>query len=105
VPELLRPSGPAPANADGRFAPSPTGELHVGNLRTALLAWLFARGAGARFLLRVDDLDPGRSRERHVKGQLADLEPVEFLYSHAIDCCRLFGVTEREGRRAARRRR
>ena len=74
MPDLLRLSGPAPANADGRFAPSPTGELHVGNLRTALLAWLFARAADARFLLRVDDLDPGRSREVHVKGQLADLE-------------------------------
>jgi len=47
---------------DGRFAPSPTGELHVGNLRTALLAWLFARSAGARFALRVEDLDPATRR-------------------------------------------
>src|SRR3954466_4040080 len=47
---------------DGRFAPSPTGVLHVGNLRTALLAWLFARSAGARFLMRVEDLDAGRVR-------------------------------------------
>ena len=45
---------------DGRFAPSPTGTLHVGNLRTALLAWLFARAAGARFLVRMEDLDQGR---------------------------------------------
>ena len=43
--------------AVGRFAPSPTGPLHLGNLRTALLAWLFARSAGSRFLLRVEDLD------------------------------------------------
>ncbi len=57
----------------GRYAPSPTGPLHLGNLRTALLAWLFARAQGARFLLRVDDLDAGRSRERFVAGQLADL--------------------------------
>ena len=49
-------------NADGRFAPSPTGTLHVGNLRTALLAWLFARSQGARFLVRMEDLDPGRVR-------------------------------------------
>ena len=46
---------------DGRFAPSPTGVLHLGNLRTALLAWLFARSAGARFLVRIEDLDTGRS--------------------------------------------
>ena len=58
---------------DGRFAPSPSGPLHLGNLRTALLAWLFARSAGARFLLRVEDLDPGRSRPEHEAGQLADL--------------------------------
>ena len=58
---------------DGRFAPSPTGPLHLGNLRTALLAWLFARSAGARFLIRVEDLDRGRSRPEHERGQLDDL--------------------------------
>jgi glutamyl-tRNA synthetase len=45
----------------GRFAPSPSGELHVGNLRTAILAWLFARSSGRNFLLRVEDLDRARS--------------------------------------------
>jgi len=58
---------------DGRFAPSPTGALHLGNLRTALIAWLFARSAGARFTLRVEDLDPQRSRPEHERAQLADL--------------------------------
>ncbi len=58
---------------DGRFAPSPTGELHLGNLRTALLAWLYARAQGARFLLRVEDLDRGRVAPEHEAGQLADL--------------------------------
>ena len=58
---------------DGRFAPSPTGPLHVGNLRTALLAWLFARSAGARFLVRVEDLDRSRVRPGIEEGQLADL--------------------------------
>jgi glutamyl-tRNA synthetase len=58
---------------DGRFAPSPTGPLHLGNLRTALLAWLFARAGGGRFLIRVEDLDAGRSRPDHEAGQLADL--------------------------------
>jgi glutamyl-tRNA synthetase len=47
------------ANA-GRFAPSPTSALHLGNLRTALLSWLFARSTGRRFLLRIEDLDTGR---------------------------------------------
>jgi glutamyl-tRNA synthetase len=61
---------PAP---DGRFAPSPTGTLHLGNLRTALLAWLFARSQDARFLVRMEDLDTGRVRARHYDEQLADL--------------------------------
>src|SRR3546814_13808968 len=58
-------SAPMP---DGRFAPSPTGPLHVGNLRTALLAWLFARVDGSRFLIRVEDLDPVASRAELVAG-------------------------------------
>jgi glutamyl-tRNA synthetase len=61
------------AGRDGRFAPSPSGPLHVGNLRTALLAWLFARKAGARFVLRIEDLDPARSRREHEESQVADL--------------------------------
>ena len=69
-----RPSGrPFDAGADGRFAPSPTGSLHLGNLRTALLAWLFARLAGARFLLRMEDLDRERVRAAAEREQLADL--------------------------------
>jgi glutamyl-tRNA synthetase len=61
---------------NGRYAPSPSGPLHLGNLRTALLAWLFARSAGARFLVRVEDLDRGRSRPEHEAGQLADLAAI-----------------------------
>jgi glutamyl-tRNA synthetase len=57
----------------GRFAPSPTGALHLGNARTALLAWLHARAAGGRFVMRVEDLDPGRVRSGLMEGQLADL--------------------------------
>ncbi len=64
------------AAADGRYAPSPTGELHIGNLRTALLAWLFARSVGARFLLRIEDLDVGRVREEFVDEQLDDLRAI-----------------------------
>jgi glutamyl-tRNA synthetase len=57
----------------GRYAPSPTGELHLGNLRTALLAWLFARSTGRRFLLRIEDLDAARVRPGFAEQQLADL--------------------------------
>lgn len=46
----------------GRFAPSPTSDLHLGNLRTAVLAWLFARSSGRRYLLRIEDLDTTRVR-------------------------------------------
>ena len=60
-------------NADGRFAPSPTGTLHLGNLRTALLAWLFARSRDARFLVRMEDLDTGRVRRHFEEEQLHDL--------------------------------
>lgn len=56
----------------GRYAPSPTGDLHVGNLRTAMVAWLLARTTGRRFLMRMEDLDDTAHRS-HGVGQLADL--------------------------------
>ncbi len=56
-----------------RFAPSPTGHLHVGNVRTAIHNWLWARKHGGRFLLRIDDTDGERSREEFVEGIRADL--------------------------------
>ncbi len=57
-----------------RFAPSPTGYIHVGNLRTALMNYLIARKAGGTFILRIDDTDPERSREEYVDGIKQDLE-------------------------------
>lgn len=56
-----------------RFAPSPTGRLHVGNIRTAVHNWLWARRHGGRFLLRLDDTDRARSEEAHVEAIRADL--------------------------------
>ena len=70
------PSSELRGRADGRFAPSPTGPLHLGNLRTALLAWLFARSVGARFLVRVEDLDRSRVRPGVEEAQLADLRAI-----------------------------
>ncbi|MCB1367893.1 MAG: glutamate--tRNA ligase [Rhodobacteraceae bacterium] len=57
-----------------RFAPSPTGYLHVGNLRTALFNFLIARKAGGQFILRLDDTDPERSKPEYADGIREDLE-------------------------------
>jgi len=56
-----------------RFAPSPTGYIHIGNARTALLNWLFARKAGGRFILRLDDTDTERSRPEYAEAIVEDL--------------------------------
>jgi len=56
-----------------RFAPSPTGELHLGNARTALFNWLLARRSGGRFILRIEDTDSERSTALHTQGVLKDL--------------------------------
>jgi glutamyl-tRNA synthetase len=73
----------------GRFAPSPSADLHIGNLRTAVLAWLFARSTGRRFLMRVEDLD-FRTDSDIAARQLGDLaalgltwdEPAEYQSAH-----------------------
>ena len=57
-----------------RFAPSPTGYIHVGNLRTALMNYLIARKAGGTFILRIDDTDPNRSEEKYVDAIKQDME-------------------------------
>lgn len=75
-----------------RFAPSPTGHLHVGNIRTALHNWLLAKQAGGRFLLRIDDTDAARSKEEYVDGIRADLAWLGIAWSgrsaspHALPC-------------------
>ena len=57
-----------------RFAPSPTGRIHIGNARTAILNWLFALKSGGQFVLRYDDTDTARSTEEFAKGIAADLD-------------------------------
>ncbi len=57
----------------GRFAPSPTGELHLGNLRTAVASWLSARARGGRWLIRMEDVDAARCRSTLGEAQLRDL--------------------------------
>lgn len=59
----------------GRYAPSPSGDLHIGNLRTALIAWACARKAGLGFVMRMEDLDD-RSRPAYVTAQLRDLAEI-----------------------------
>ncbi len=57
-----------------RFAPSPTGYIHVGNLRTALFNYMIARKSGGEFILRLDDTDPVRSKQEYIDGIMEDLE-------------------------------
>ncbi|BBY58143.1 tRNA glutamyl-Q(34) synthetase GluQRS [Mycolicibacterium sarraceniae] len=65
----------SPPSGAGRFAPSPSADLHIGNLRTAVLAWLFARSTGRRFLIRIEDLDD-RTHDDVARQQLTDLAAI-----------------------------
>jgi len=65
-----------------RFAPSPTGRLHVGNVRTALLNWLFARSQGGAMLLRIDDTDTARSTKAFEDGIETDLKWLGLEWQH-----------------------
>jgi glutamyl-tRNA synthetase/nondiscriminating glutamyl-tRNA synthetase len=68
-----------------RFAPSPTGELHVGNARSALFNWLFARGRGGVFVLRIEDTDAVRSSAEHEAAIVADLRWLGLGWDEGID--------------------
>ena len=97
---------PPPDRSNGRFAPSPTGPLHLGNLRTALIAWCCARSTGSEFLIRIEDLDTGRRRAGSGEQQLGDLAAIgiewdqavvvqserEQLYSDALETLRADGL-------------
>lgn len=75
----------------GRFAPSPTGELHLGSLRTALVAWLSARSAGGEFVLRVEDLDRERVRPGFSERQLAELRALGLDWDEGPDVGGAYG--------------
>jgi len=71
-------------NVSVRFAPSPTGHLHLGNARTALVNWLFARKAGGRFILRIDDTDAERSRSDYIAAIEEDLAWLGLAWDLAV---------------------
>ena len=79
-----------------RFAPSPTGRLHVGNIRTALHNYLLAKQGGGRFLLRIDDTDLERSREEHVDAIIADLDWLGLNPAATVRQSERFDLYERE---------
>ncbi len=74
----------------GRYAPSPTGDLHLGNVRTALLAWLFARSAEGQFVLRIEDLDRPRTRPGATERMLTDLRWLGLNWDEGPDCGGIF---------------
>jgi glutamyl-tRNA synthetase len=76
--------GVPPSATVGRFAPSPTGPLHLGNLRTALVAWLSARAAGGRFIVRMEDLDRVTASRDHESRQLTDMELLGLDHDGAV---------------------
>ena len=68
----------------GRYAPSPSGDLHFGNLRTAVLAWLFARRTGRAFYMRVEDIDSERSSAESATRQLEDLSAIGLEWDQPV---------------------
>ena len=68
-----------------RFAPSPTGQLHVGNARTALFNWLLARGQGGTFILRIEDTDFERSTRESERSVIEDLHWLGLEWNEGID--------------------
>lgn len=68
----------------GRYAPSPSGDLHLGNLRTAVLAWLFAQHSGRGFRMRIDDIDAQRSSPESATRQLEDLAALGITWEEPV---------------------
>ena len=81
-------------NSAGRYAPSPSGDLHFGNLRTALLAWLYARHSGRRFVLRIEDIDTQRSSQESAQRQVEDLATLGLDWDEVMVQSQRFGAYE-----------
>ena len=74
-----------------RFAPSPTGYLHIGGARTALYSYLFAKAHGGKYILRVEDTDLERSKKEFEQSQIADLKWLGIEHDEGPDCGGEFG--------------
>ena len=74
-----------------RFAPSPTGYLHIGGARTAVYCYLAARASNGRFILRIEDTDPERSRQEYEKALIDDLCWAKLSHHEGPDCGGDFG--------------
>lgn len=70
----------------GRFAPTPSGLMHIGNIRTALLAWLQMRSQGGTFILRMEDIDISRARQQYADQIIADLAWLGLDWDEGPDC-------------------
>ena len=86
-----------------RFAPSPTGEPHVGNIRTAVFAWLFAKGRGGSFLVRIEDTDRARLTEGAVQSVLESLSWLGLDWDEGPDIGGRYGPLFSVGAQGARR--
>lgn len=84
----------------GRFAPSPSGQMHLGNAWTALLAWLQVRSLQGSMVLRIEDLDPERSKQCHINGILADLRWLGLDWDEGPDCGGPFAPYCQDARRS-----
>ena len=73
-----------------RFAPSPTGQIHIGNIRTAIFNWLFARHTKGKFLLRIEDTDRERSTAAAIDALLAEMDwlGLEYAAEKFTPCCK-----------------
>ena len=82
-----------------RFAPSPTGRLHVGNVRTALINWLFAQSQGGKFILRIDDTDIERSTKAYEDGLREDLTWLGLVWAETFSQSDRFGEYDKAAAR------
>ncbi len=89
-----------PVTSRGRYAPSPTGDLHLGNVRTALLAWLAARRASGAFVLRIEDLDRPRTHPGATERLVADLRWLGLEWDEGPDVGGAYGPYEQSRRGA-----